>query len=748
MGFTEAKNTGNDPPSAPGTCSKTDTALKAEAFVNSFIKAKKDLLLYPAGNPVVVQSIEKVLRLSKGDGSQENVVELIAEKDRLSVNGVEVGPKDPRIKDFCLSLYKRGIRKILLDPGIPAEQMRSLLETINVKVEEIAEAGGIEKLAKSKGITYAVVEETGELTIVDGHGLAVSDELVPELEALEDIEFAVEQLEVPENFSRMFVRLEEGDLESLKRIRALLRNPELFARLLEKFAIQLEKLEQEIDPVGRVERLLRILSTIGTAIASLPSDDERAHLLKNLAVSVLGLSANIRTELVNKGLVPHLALKSIESGILSRFPTSQLAGALLENFEMSGGAASLIQSYFGNLELNRTEKSALAETLRNKLSESDMLTPEVDAVLKVEEAEPETAIATDRIAVAPHDAVPQIDGYPSEKVLFRDDERSRLIREISREFEAVAADVMTPALLELLSHERAPVNHAALVARARSYMDHFLEERKYKSAATLIKGLQTELEQKKRVFSKMQLEPLSDTVEEYLGNQKMGQLIDVFRELNKESEEFERLVEYFDTLGAPALAALIRSLETEESRHVRLLICQALAQIGDKAITAVAEKVDHPKWYVVRNAVSILGQTGRAGCVPHLRKALSHKDGRVRKEALKALAAIRTDEAVELLCDSLNDGDTSMRKAALGWVAAIEAEQAMPSLERLLGDREKWKQDDETLRLAIEALGNIGSQPAKTLLENLGQTRSLLRRRKATLIRESAAAALRSVEGE
>ncbi len=746
MGLTQAKNTDNDSTSAPETCSKTDAALRAEAFVNSFIKAKKDLLLYPADNPVVTDSIEKVLELSRKDCSPESVVEIIAEKDRLSVGGIEVGPKDSRIKNFCLSLYKRGIRKILLDSGIPFEQMRSLLETVNMKVEQIAEAGGIEKLAKSKGITHAVVEETGELTIVDGHGLSVSDEVLPEIEALDEIELAVEQLEIPENFSRMFVRLEEGDLESLKRLRALLRNPELFARLLEKFAIQLEKLEQEVDPLGRVERLLKILSTIGTAIASLPSNDERAHLLKNLAVSVLGLSANIRTELVSKGLVPHLALKSIESGILSRFPTSQLASALLENFEVSGGAASLMQSYFGNLELSQTERLALAETLRNKLRESDMLSPEVEAVLTVEEAEPETAITPDRRVVSPQDAVPRIEGYPPEKILFLDDERSRLIREVAEEFEAVAADVMVPALLELLSHEKAPVSHTALLARARSYMDHFLEERKYESAAVLLKGLLAELEQKKQVFSKMQLEPMRNTVEEYLGDQKMGQLVAVFRELNKESADFERLVKYFDALGAPALAALIRSLETEESRHVRLLICQALSQIGDKAIGAVADKIDHPKWYVVRNAVSILGQTGKAGCVPHLRRALSHEDVRVRKEALKALASIRTDEAVELLCNSLNDGDASMCKAALGWVAAIEAEQAMPALERLLDEKGKWKKDDEILRLAIEAVGNIGSESAAALLERLSQTRSFFRRRKAALIRDAAATALGSVE--
>jgi len=182
---------------------------------------------------------------------------------------------------------------------------------------------------------------------------------------------------------------------------------------------------------------------------------------------------------------------------------------------------------------------------------------------------------------------------------------------------------------------------------------------------------------------------------------------------------------------------------------VRLLICQALAQIGEKAVAAVASNVNHPQWFVVRNAVSILGQIGTADCVPHLRKALTHQDSRVRREALKGLVSVRTEEAIDAVCACASEGDTDMCKAALGWVAAMGTERALPALQNLLGKESIWKSDDDVVRLAIEALETIESERAVALLEELTETRRLLfKRRKAALIRQRAANALRRIEGK
>ncbi|MBI5115829.1 HEAT repeat domain-containing protein [Candidatus Poribacteria bacterium] len=737
-----ANNSGKQQnPSSLEARKKPDTADKGTALVVRIIKALKDLRLYPAGNLIVNESLGQVLQALRESFSADKLVELHVEKERLTVNGAVAGAKDPRVSELCLSLYKRGIQKIVLDHAISAEELKKLLNAISMKPEEIAGAGGIVNLLKTSRIAHAFIEESAELLIVDGDNLASSANVLPELEGLEIIDLTLDELSTPETFDHLFVRVEHGDPASMHRLHALLRSPALFTQLLERLALHVEKVEEQVDALRRVEYMLKILNKVGAAIAALPLESERAQLLKNLAVSVLGLSANIKSELVNQGLVPNMILNSVESNILSRFPTSELADALAEHFEVSGAAASVLQSHFRSLVLSKNDKSALAQAVRRKLSDSGTLTPAIDAVLAEEKAESPPA-GREEIEQGP---IRPIQGYPPERILFAEGERSSLMSEMSAELAAPVMGDMVPALLELLRHETIPTNHAVLVARADAYMEKFLEDRRYESASVLLKGMQEEIEQKKQKFSLLQLKPLRTAVEDYLGEPRMRRLMETLKELNKESAGFEKLVRYFDAVGAPAVKALVNALGDEESRHVRLLICQALAQLGEKSIAAVAEKVDDPKWYVVRNAVSILGQIGKPQCVRHLRRALSHGDIRVRREALKGIAAIRTDEAIDIVCGHLNTADVDMCKAAIGWAAAMEAEKALPALERLLSDENIWKEDEAIVRLAIEALGSIGSEHAIRLLRKLSHAHSIFRLRKASSIRAIAVAALRGI---
>ena len=171
--------------------------------------------------------------------------------------------------------------------------------------------------------------------------------------------------------------------------------------------------------------------------------------------------------------------------------------------------------------------------------------------------------------------------------------------------------------------------------------------------------------------------------------------------------------------------------------------------------TSPTVAVDHPNqqrldrltmfgWQVAKG----LGQIEKAESISYLRKALSHEEIRVRKEALKALASIKTEQAIDLVCECIEDDEISICKSAIEWSAAMEAEQAVPILKRLLSGRSLWKKDEETIRLAIEALGSIGSESATDLLRELGRARNLLRHKRSVLIRKTAAAALHCIEGK
>ena len=728
---------------------KLDNFSKIEHFLSSFIKAKNDLRIYPPANPVVRESIDEAL-LSLKENFKSEMVEIAIEKDRLLINHDEAGSTDPRVSKLSLALYRRGVRKVVIDPGITFDEMRLMLDALNMKAEDIAEAGGIIEVLRKRNITRAAVEGTADLMIMDGANLPVSDDAILDLTDIEDMDEDLSLIDTPEGFSQMFVRVGDGDVDGIKRLRKLFKHPEVFTGMLAKCALQLEKVVGGVDPAIRVYRMLDMLQALGTAIASMPSEDERSEMMKSMAISVLGLSADLRGELLSKGMIPNLALKGIESGILSRFPVTELADVLLENFQISGGAATVMEGYLNSLDMDRSNKKELTESLQYSLKQSGKLTPEVEALLMEEIVQVNTNGGEEKAYTAPDPKkarndfnVPSIDGYPPEIILFQGDEKAELISRTSRELESPLANEMALALLAMLHHERSPTNHTELVERYVSNIELALEKRDYERMPGLISGLRAERENKVEVFSTVQLKPLDEAIEKYVGENGVKRILTAFKIMKKESLEFGKVVEYVSSLGPPALKSLLHSLEEEKSRHVRLLACQALAEIGDLAVDAVAEKLDHPQWFVVRNAASILGQIGVADCVPHLQQALSHTEPRVRREALKGLASIKTDEAVDLICGCVQEEDIDICKAALGWVAIIRSPQAFPALDHLLGNGFMWKAEDEVVRLAIQALGAIQEEEATALLEKLSRVRKLIfGRKKAALIREAAAASL------
>jgi len=707
-------------------------------LILSLIKAKRDLQLYPPGNAAVIASLQNLLEKLQKEYKKEEVIELQVQKDRLFINGVEPETKDERIKDFSLSLFRRGVKKLLIDPNIPLEEMEILLGILNLPPDKIASAGGVETISKGRNIIHAVFEETADLTVVDGDGLSIPGDIVEELDGEEP---GLQQTESGEAFGGLFVRVQAGQVESIKRLQSLLKKPTNFSRVLEKFALQMQKVDDQFDPVARVERMRNVLRTINTAAGQLPSPEERSELIQNLAMSVLNMSANLKTELVTQGLVPNLALKSIESDILSMFPVTQLADVLLENLEMSGATTSVVQSYFNDLNLTESGKVTLADALRSKLHDDGLLTGELGELLSSKGAG-SNALLAERGIVYPEGATTKMAGYPEDKVLFMKDERAQLRDLVSEEFKVPLPEVMMPAILELMRYEANPAHHALFADRIRSYMDYFLKKKDFQKAADFLQALREEYKQKEAVFSASELQPLRRILNDYSSESKMDELVSTLRTAHGESDEFEQLVQYFNAVGGPAISSLMRTLEDEQSRHARLLICKALAESGEKNIIAIAEKLKHQKWYVVRNAISILGQTGSPACVPYLQPLLKHPDSRVRKEVLRALAAIRSGEAVELLCLAIDDEDENISKAAIGWVAAIEAEEALPGLQKIFDGPDVLKKDDELLKQAVEALKAIGTGPAVQLLERISQINSLFRRKKAASLREQATAAL------
>ncbi len=233
---------------------------------------------------------------------------------------------------------------------------------------------------------------------------------------------------------------------------------------------------------------------------------------------------------------------------------------------------------------------------------------------------------------------------------------------------------------------------------------------------------------------------------------------------------------YLLLLERNALSPMVAVLGDLQDRKKRRILCDILAETGGQNIPVLAEALADGRWYLVRNIVMILGMTREPTAVPHLQKVLKHPDLRVRRETVRALDSIHTEEAKKLLLAAMSDSDLTVRisclkslrrfrdpalfqffkksasreelrkkpfaekKETLETLAVLGGEEALPVLYDLFKKERLIEKDDITELRASAAygLGLIGTQEALSLLEKeAGSRKSILREACLKAIRAS-----------
>jgi HEAT repeat protein len=200
-------------------------------------------------------------------------------------------------------------------------------------------------------------------------------------------------------------------------------------------------------------------------------------------------------------------------------------------------------------------------------------------------------------------------------------------------------------------------------------------------------------------------------------------------------------------LGRPAAQFLVNRLETEEEGSRRSHLMGALRAIGRNAVPALVEALTSSHWYLIRNALLLLGDIGHPPAYPHVALALGHRDTRVRKAALQATIQLGPAErALETLVKALETSEPATQLDILAALGEIGGPGAGPALLRLVAGTQGADGEVAKVRLrAVEILGRTQAPDALPLLASLFQRRSLLGAREGTAIRLAAVQALRDL---
>jgi HEAT repeat protein len=198
-----------------------------------------------------------------------------------------------------------------------------------------------------------------------------------------------------------------------------------------------------------------------------------------------------------------------------------------------------------------------------------------------------------------------------------------------------------------------------------------------------------------------------------------------------------------EILAKTGAGHLIERLATEQSRSHRAQLVMLLKEIGKTSPGILLPHLADSRWFLVRNLVTILGDIGNAGTVPHLEKAATHADPKVRREAIRSLMRLGTTACEDVIVRALDDEDSAVQIAAVTALASLKSRRALKVLLEVAKGSGKDEAISPDVRLeTILALGRLGVAELVPVLAEILSRKAFLGYTESKEMRVAAAKAL------
>jgi hypothetical protein len=171
--------------------------------------------------------------------------------------------------------------------------------------------------------------------------------------------------------------------------------------------------------------------------------------------------------------------------------------------------------------------------------------------------------------------------------------------------------------------------------------------------------------------------------------------------------------------GEIAVESLLEDLADEEERGRRALLLGLLSEMARSHRGPVTARLSDPRWFVARNAVTILYRSGGADVVPLLVRAAGHPNPAVRREVVTGLLDVAGPDALSELIRLAGDHDESVRISVVRALGGMTSAEASSVLGRLC--LELSASTDR--RRALEELARHSAPEATAVLRQVASSR-------------------------
>ncbi len=172
--------------------------------------------------------------------------------------------------------------------------------------------------------------------------------------------------------------------------------------------------------------------------------------------------------------------------------------------------------------------------------------------------------------------------------------------------------------------------------------------------------------------------------------------------------------------GDLSVQALVRLLVNSDTLAERRVCFDAIVAL-DAGEAALCAALGDERWYVVRNAASLLGEMGVVEADAQLVPLLANADDRLRIAGVRALTRLGTERALIELQRMLTDSVGEIRRLAAAAHGARS--QGKPSISALLSALDSETDEDVVLEI-IAVLGALGSPDGVQRLMRLVKSES------------------------
>lgn len=703
-------------------------------LIISLESALRSLRLYPAYNPIPMSSVDKVQEILNQIFESETEIHLKFTKNSCFFRDKSLKAshyETSRIHSLATEFFNRGITSVIFFEGITRDEILELFSLLLKEPSELRKEGGALAILKEKEVSHILVNEIPKKVEFSESGTGTDlsmSALTTEQRILDMLSSVMLKEEFTEKEKRLILHLlsKPDDLSLVLNhlTTGNVKGAQANLRLLEKAILKLSQTIKEKfdnDP-GLIQNLVN-------SIFSLEKD------ISNMLIVYL-LFSGVRNEDARK-IIENIPLKKLTEGIMEAHETGQTQ-------------IQRLAPVISRIKLKPKIKSQLIMALRNELITKGYSNEEVDLMFKPVSEEVSVADKRDgeldlgkKTAIKGEKgdsllpAIPVAEGQFSPRemqileVLKSEASEKKYIEHISSSlfslFELSKDESVSEYLVEVIKQHlptAVRTGNFLILARAIPYLKKLRESNPTSKTGFLIDEILEELSRKKYILQAFEAMSASETK----------------TSIHKHALEFLKALPREKTLNA-----LIEALAVEELISRRKQLLKVISKISEDSIHLLGKRIEDPRWYLVRNIVTIFAVMGKEEAIPYLAKTIKHHDFRVKKESVKALGIIGGEKAFEILTEALFEDNKDLKHIIIRSIGQTREPRAIEILKPIALKRDFFWRNLETRLAAVEALRKLANKEAIELLKTLTKTRSFFFPLKAKQLANAASEALSSL---